>query len=189
MPAASRRYPGTILAQEKVREQIAAMGIPPARIRIGDIEVAYRISGRGPPVILVHGLACGQRMWFHQRRDLAERYTVITCDLRGHGHSDVPQEAARYSAAHLARDLAGFVDALALDRVALVGFSMGGGPALALAAARPERVTHLILADVGAGADDAWRTQWVARRWVDFGDRSGWDELLPDMLRSEFYKT
>jgi pimeloyl-ACP methyl ester carboxylesterase len=164
------------------------MAAPPQRIRIGDIEVAYRITGRGPPVVLVHGLACGQRMWFHQRRRLSDRHTVVTYDLRGHGHSDAPTEARRYSSGHLGRDLIGLVEALYLERVAVVGFSMGGGPALALAAARPDRVSHLVLADVGAGADDAWRTQWLARRWVDFADRTGFDELAPDMLRSEFYK-
>jgi 3-oxoadipate enol-lactonase len=159
------------------------------RIRIGDIELAYRITGCGKPVILVHGLACGQRMWFHQRRKLSDRHTVITYDQRGHGHSDAPDAAARYSGGHLASDLAGIVDALGFDEVAIVGFSMGGGPALALAVARPDRVTHLVLADVGSGADDAWRTQWLARRWVDFAERAGWDELLPDMLRSEFFKS
>jgi pimeloyl-ACP methyl ester carboxylesterase len=159
------------------------------RIRIADIELAYRITGRGKPVILVHGLACGQRMWFHQRRKLSDRHTVITYDQRGHGHSDAPDDASRYSGGHLTRDLAGMVDALNFDRIAIVGFSMGGGPALALAAARPERITHLVLADVGSGADDAWRIQWLARRWVDFAQRTGWDELLPDMLRSEFFKS
>ena len=159
------------------------------RIRVGDIELAYRITGRGKPVILIHGLACGQRMWFHQRRKLSDRHTVVTYDQRGHGHSDAPDDATRYSGAQLARDLAGIVDALSFDKVAIVGFSMGGGPALALAAARPERITHLVLADIGSGADDAWRIQWLARRWVDFAERTGWDELLPDMLRSEFFKS
>ena len=159
------------------------------RIRIADIELSYRVTGRGKPVIFVHGLACGQRMWFHQRRKLSDRYTVITYDQRGHGHSDAPDDASRYSGAHLTRDLAGMVDALDFDKVAIVGFSMGGGPALALAAARPERITHLVLADVGSGADDAWRIQWLARRWVDFAERTGWDDLLPDMLRSEFFKS
>jgi len=162
---------------------------PARRICVGDIELAYRITGSGLPVILVHGLACGQRMWFHQRRKLSDRRTVITYDQRGHGYSDAPDDASRYSGGHLTRDLAGMVDALNFDKVAIVGFSMGGGPALALAAARPERITHLVLADVGSGADDAWRIQWLARRWVDFAQRTGWDELLPDMLRSEFFKS
>jgi len=159
------------------------------RIRLGDVELAYRITGRGKPLILVHGLACGQRMWFHQRRKLSERHTVITYDQRGHGESDAPDDATRYSGGHLARDLTGIVDALNYDKIAVVGFSMGGGPALALAAARPDRITHLVLADVGSGADDAWRLDWLARRWVDFAERTGWDELLPDMLRSEFFKS
>src|SRR5215475_1747209 len=108
------------------------MAAAPQRMRIGDIDVAYRITGRGPPVVLVHGLACGQRMWFHQRRRLADRHTVVTYDLRGHGCSEAPVEASRYSGGHLARDLIGLVDALNLERFAVVGFSMGGGPALAL---------------------------------------------------------
>ena len=158
------------------------------RIRLGDIELACHIAGCGKPVILVHGLACGQRMWFHQRRKLSDCHTVITYDQRGHGESDAPDDRSRYSAAHLAGDLAGILDALAYEKVAIVGFSLGGGPALALAATRPERITHLVLADVGSGADDAWRIQWLARRWVDFAERTGWDELLPDMLRSELFK-
>src|SRR5262249_22797065 len=133
----------------------ASMGLADSsrRIRIGDIELAYRITGRGKPVILVHGLACGQRMWFHQRRKLSDRHTIITYEQRGHGHSDAPDDAARYSGAHLTHDLAGVVDALNFEKVAIVGFSMGGGPALAFAAARPDRITHLVLADVGSGAD------------------------------------
>jgi pimeloyl-ACP methyl ester carboxylesterase len=65
---------------------------------------------------------------------------------------------------------------------------MGGGPALALAANRPDRVSHLVLADAGAGADDAWKIQWLAQRWVDFAEREGHDALINDMLRSEFYR-
>ena len=129
------------------------------RIRVGDIELAYRITGRGKPVILIHGLACGQRMWFHQRRKLSDRHTVVTYDQRGHGHSDAPDDATRYSGAQLARDLAGIVDALSFDKVAIVGFSMGGGPALALAAARPERITHLTSDRVRTtpGESSGWR--------------------------------
>src|SRR6266568_2157269 len=99
-----------------IRGRPAAMDMAKVsrRIRVGDIELACRIAGRGRPVVLVHGLACGQRMWFHQRRKLSDRHTVITYDLRGHGCSDVPDDATRYSGAHLARDLSGLIDALGL---------------------------------------------------------------------------
>lgn len=159
-----------------------------ARLAAGDISIDYRSVGDGLPVVLIHGLACGKRMWFHQVRALSSHYRVITYDQRGHGLTDAPDDPTRYSTAHLAQDLAAVLDGLGLDRVVLVGFSMGGGPALAIAARMPERISHLVLADVGAGADDGWKIQWLAQRWVEFGEREGTDELVADMLRSELFK-
>jgi len=159
-----------------------------ASLTVNDITIDYRSFGSGLPVVLLHGLACGKRMWFHQVRALSPHYRVIVYDQRGHGMSDAPDDPGRYSPAHLVRDLAGFLDALELDRVALVGFSMGGGPALAAAARMPERVSHLVLADVGAGADDAWKIQWLANRWIDFAEREGTEAMIADMLRSEQFK-
>src|SRR5262249_14017909 len=162
LPAAGS-FHHAVLCSRAIRGSPASMSMADSsrRIRIGDIELAYRITGRGKPVILVHGLACGQRMWFHQRRKLSDRHTVVTYHQRGHGDSDAPAAATSCSGGHLARGVAGMVDALSFVMVAIVGFSLGGGPALALAAARPERITHLVLADVGSGADDAWRIQWL----------------------------
>jgi 3-oxoadipate enol-lactonase len=122
------------------------------KIQVGNLAVAVSDAGDGPPVLLLHGLACGKRMWFHQIRALRRRFHVIAYDLRGHGQTDAPQHAADYSAAHLARDLVGVLDALDIKQAAIVGFSLGGGPALALAASKPERVSRLVLADVGGGA-------------------------------------
>src|SRR3712207_8968558 len=70
------------------------------------------------------------------------------------------------SAGHLARDLVGVLDALRLDRVAVVGFSMGGGPALALAMAQPQRISHLILADVGAGRSEEHTSELQSRQYL-----------------------
>ncbi len=163
-----------------------------ARIQVGNISIAVEDtgnrSGNGPPVVLLHGLGCGQRMWFHQKRALRRRFRVITFDQRGHGLSDAPAAATDYSAAHLTRDLIGVLDALRIERAAVVGFSLGGGPALALAASKPERVSRLVLADVGAGADDPVKIEAMARRWVALIDRGDADELVADMLRSELFK-
>ena len=159
-----------------------------AKIKIGSSSVAVTDIGSGPPVVLLHGFACGQRMWFHQIRALRRRFRVIAYDLRGHGLTDAPAVATDYSAAHLARDLVDVLDALAIERAALVGFSLGGGPALALAATKPERVSHLVLADVGAGADDPVKIEGLARRWVALIRQGAVDALVCEMLRSELFK-
>ena len=159
-----------------------------AKIQVGDLAISVSDVGSGPPVVLLHGLACGKRMWFHQIRALRKHFRVIACDLRGHGETDAPSVATEYSAAHLTRDLLGMLDALNIERAALVGFSLGGGPALAVAATRPERVSRLVLADVGAGADEPLKIEWMTRRWLALIRQGEVDELVADMLRSEFYK-
>jgi pimeloyl-ACP methyl ester carboxylesterase len=158
------------------------------KIQVGDLAIAVSDAGDGPPVLLLHGLGCGKRMWTHQIRALKGRFRVVAYDQRGHGLTDAPTVATSYSAAHLARDLVGVLDALKIERAAIVGFSLGGGPALALAASKPERVSHLVLADVGAGADDPVKIEATARRWVDLLRRGEIDELVCDMLRSELFK-
>ena len=158
------------------------------KIQVGTLCVSLTDIGTGPPVVLLHGLACGQRMWFHQIRALRSRFRVIAYDLRGHGETAAPAVATEYSAAHLARDLNGVLDALNIGRAALVGFSLGGGPALAVAATKPERVSRLVLADVGAGADDPLKIEWLTRRWLTLIRHGDTDELVADMLRSELYK-
>jgi pimeloyl-ACP methyl ester carboxylesterase len=159
-----------------------------ARLQVGNLAVAVSDVGDGPPVVLVHGLACGKRMWFHQVRALRNRFRVIAYDQRGHGLTDAPAVATDYSAGHLTRDLEGVLDALKIERAAIVGFSLGGGPALALAASKPERVSRLVLASVGAGADDPLKTEWMARRWLKLIGQGEVDELVCDMLRSELFK-
>jgi pimeloyl-ACP methyl ester carboxylesterase len=157
-------------------------------VQVGALRISLDDVGAGEPVILIHGLACGKRMWFHQIRALRHRFRVIAYDQRGHGLTDAPADAKQYSPRHLTRDLAGLLDALGIARAAIVGFSLGGGPALALATSAPHRVSRLVLADVGAGADDMWKSQWLARRWSEFIDAGDIDELVADMLRSEFFK-
>jgi pimeloyl-ACP methyl ester carboxylesterase len=159
-----------------------------SKIQVGDLTVAVSDAGSGPPVVLLHGLGCGRRMWFHQIRALQDRYRVIAYDQRGHGLTDAPSIATAYLATHLARDLIGVLDALKIERAAIVGFSLGGGPALALAASRPERVSRLVLADVGAGADDPVKIEGMARQWVKLIDRGAADEIVCEMLRSELFK-
>ncbi|KAA2236094.1 alpha/beta fold hydrolase [Salinarimonas soli] len=155
---------------------------------VNGIDLAYTIAGAGPPLVLVHGFACGRRMWVHQLRDLARDHTVIAYDQRGHGLSGAPERAEGYSPGHLGRDLAGLLDHLGIERCHLVGFSLGGGPALGFALAKPERVASLVLADVGAGAESPMLMTSTARRWGMVGRESGAEVLAEEMLRGEFFK-
>lgn len=156
---------------------------------VNGIDLAYTLAGSGPPVVLVHGLACGRRMWVHQMRALERGFTVLAPDLRGHGRSGAPASPADYSPGHLGRDLAGLLDHLGIGRAHLVGFSLGGGPALGLALARPDRVASLTLADVGAGAESPMLLTSTARRWGMVGREQGAEALADEMLRGEFFKS
>ena len=89
------------------------------KIHLGNnLAVAVSDVGDCPPVVLLHGLGCGRRMWFHQIRALRSRFRVIAYDQRGHGETDAPHQAADYSAGHLARDLVGVLDALKIEGMA-----------------------------------------------------------------------
>jgi pimeloyl-ACP methyl ester carboxylesterase len=160
-----------------------------ATAQVNGIDIPYALEGRGPVLVLVHGLACGARMWLRQVRALRSRFTVLTYDQRGHGLAGAPDDPHLYSPGHLTRDLAGLLDHLRIESCHVVGFSMGGGPAIGLAATQPRRVRGLVLADVGAGAENVAGTQAMTRRWLGVARADGIGALIEEMLRSEFYKT
>ncbi len=114
----------------------------------------YEAQGSGSPLMLVHGFACGLRMWDPQVAAFSARYRVVTYDLRGHGWSDAPEAASAYSQVHSVEDLRGLLLHLGIARAAIGGLSMGGNVALHLAIAHPEIVSALVIADTGAGSDD-----------------------------------
>jgi 3-oxoadipate enol-lactonase len=156
---------------------------------VNGIDLAYTVEGQGPALVLVHGLACGRRMWLHQVRHLRSDYAVIAYDQRGHGQSGAPETAQGYSAAHLTRDLVGLLDHLGIARCHLVGFSLGGGPALVFASSMPDRVASLVLADVGAGAESPFLLPSLARRWISLAESRGMSALADEMLRGEFFRS
>lgn len=110
-------------------------------------EIAYRTAGRGPVVLLVHGMAGSSATWRHVMPALAEHYTVVAPDLLGHGESAKPQGDYSLGAhASLLRDL---LNALGHERVTCIGQSLGGGIVLQLAYQFPERCERIVL--VGSG--------------------------------------
>jgi 3-oxoadipate enol-lactonase len=118
-------------------------------IETAGIRLAYRVSGSpgAPPLVLLHGLGDGAASWEGVAPAFARRWRVYAPDLRGHGRSD---RTGNYSVELMEADLLGFLDALGLDRVDLIGHSMGGLVGYLLAGDHPERVARLILEDVAA---------------------------------------
>jgi 3-oxoadipate enol-lactonase len=113
------------------------------------IRLAYRVWGSAgaPPLVLVHGLGDGAGDWDGVAPAFARHWRVYAPDLRGHGRSGRPGD---YSVELMEADLLGFLDALGLDRVDLIGHSMGGLVGYLLAGDHPGRVGRLILEDVAA---------------------------------------
>jgi pimeloyl-ACP methyl ester carboxylesterase len=102
--------------------------MPPSRkIKTNGIELAVYEAGSGPAVVLLHGFPGLAFSWRHQIPALAAAgYRVIAPDLRGYGGSDTPQAVEDYDIAHLTGDLAGLLDALAVERAVFVGHDWGG---------------------------------------------------------------
>jgi N-formylmaleamate deformylase len=105
----------------------------------------WRWPGDGPPLLVVHGITNSARGWDFVCRDLGTSFAVHAVDLRGHGESDKPERG--YAAADYAADLAGLIEALALERPAVLGHSLGARASARLAADRPELVSRLVLVD------------------------------------------
>jgi pimeloyl-ACP methyl ester carboxylesterase len=108
---------------------------------------AYRIAGSGPAILLIHGIGDNSTTWNAIQAKLAQRFTVIAPDLLGHGRSDKPR--ADYSVAAYANGMRDLLSVLEIERVTVVGHSLGGGVAMQFAYQFPHLVERLIL--IGAG--------------------------------------
>jgi len=119
--------------------------LPPAtasgRLKIGDVELYHAVFGEGDPVLLLHGGMGHSNYWGHQVVELARRHRVIVLDTRGHGRSTLPPKPLSYRL--FADDVLGFLDALKIERVAILGWSDGAIVGLELAMRRPDRVSRL----------------------------------------------
>ena len=157
------------------------------------------VAGQGPPVVLLHGLSATRRNVVQGSRALLRRgYRVIAYDARGHGASS---PGTRYGYPELIEDLEAVLDDLGLDRVALVGSSMGAATGMAFALRHPERVAALVqitpayngAARTGNVDDGAWDAMATGLEdggvdaFVDVaqpaGAGEGWREIAREAVR------
>ena len=109
--------------------------------------VSYRIAGRGPLLVLLHGIAGSSATWDEVLPRLGETRTVLAPDLLGHGESSKPE--GDYSLGAYANAVRDLLEALELPRGTIVGHSLGGGVAMQLVYQYPERCERLVLVSSG----------------------------------------
>ena len=115
------------------------------------VEIAYRTSGRGPALLLLHGYPQTHAMWARVAPRLAEHFTLVMADLRGYGDSEKPASAddhAPYSFRAMADDQAALMSALGHDRFMVAGHDRGGRTAHRLCLDNADRVTRAAVLDI-----------------------------------------
>ena len=165
---------------------------PVAQIRdhfatVGDLQLHYReVDGEGGPLLCLHGIGSNARAWDGLAGDLAPDYRVVAPDLRGRGESDKP-DGPYGQDAHVA-DALRLMDCLGIERVVVLGWSLGGAVGVRLAALYPDRVDKLVLVDGGDSPPPERR-----RLWQPFVDRfarvyPSWDAFLEAMRAFDAYR-
>jgi 3-oxoadipate enol-lactonase len=137
------------------------------KVRAGGIEMSCELSGKGAPLVLIHGFTDNLGMWCEQVPAFASRFQVLRYDVRGHGETETP--AGGFSMDLFVADLRALLEALEIEKACLVGYSMGGRIALQFALEHPASTAGLVFANSGvrgAGAElsEAQVAELVERR-------------------------
>jgi 3-oxoadipate enol-lactonase len=149
-------------------------------VNVDGVQVAYRVQGSGPAVVLVNGTAALDVHWGAVIQELAKRRTVISLDYAGSGDTEGGRGALTLKM--LASQVAGVAGAAGADRFDLVGHSLGAAVAAVLAIEAPERVRSLILvAGFAWGSEPRLRLQF--NLWLDL-IRTNRDAFLRLLLLS-----
>ena len=149
---ASLGFAGGAVAIDGYMPRLLAQSERLETVSLGDFDLYYEVHGEGPPVVFAHGAGGTHLSWWQQIPAMSEHFQCVTFDHRGFGYSrDVGD---RPGSEAFIDDLCALLDHLGIDRVGLIGQSMGGRTTLGFASAYPERVAALILCDTTGGYTD-----------------------------------
>ncbi|KQP39026.1 alpha/beta fold hydrolase [Pseudorhodoferax sp. Leaf274] len=139
------------------------------------VELAFESLGAGPPVVILHGLFGAGRNWTQLAQALAAHYRVILPDARNHGASPW---AESMSYPEMAGDVAALIEREGLQQPVVVGHSMGGKTAMALALAQPQAIGALAVIDIAPQAyADQFSSYVAAMRSLDVAAATSRREL------------
>jgi pimeloyl-ACP methyl ester carboxylesterase len=128
-----------------ITNSLDIQSIPSKKVHVGDIDIAYKIFGKGDPILLINGYSQSMDNWDPTLLErLASNHTVIIFDNRGIGNTTSGKNRF-FSIAQFANDTAGLLDVLEIKQADILGYSMGGFIAQELALTHPDRVGKLII--------------------------------------------
>ena len=121
--------------------------LEPNELTLHGHRVSYGKAGRGPVLLLLHGITNSSETWERVASRLSERFTLIAPDLLGHGNSATPR--GDYSLGAHASAVRDVLTSIGHERVTVIGHSLGGGIAMQFAYQFPERCERLVLVSSG----------------------------------------
>jgi pimeloyl-ACP methyl ester carboxylesterase len=139
-------------AQKRIEDRFA---------NVNGVRLHYLTTGKGDPVILLHGYAETSRMWRPLMVELAKTRTVIAPDLRGFGQSSKP--ISGYDKKTMAQDIHALATSLGFRRATIVGHDIGLMVAYAYAAQFPTEVDRIVLMDAFLPGVGDWKSVWLLR--------------------------
>jgi len=140
-------------------------------------------NGGSAPILFHHGIGACAGIWTGWHAALADRYRLVTFDMRGYGRSQIPASDFDWSLDLLVDDLFAVADAAGLARFHLVGESIGGTIALAAALARPDRIATLTVSN-GAHLGASIQRVEIWRQQLDDTGVKGWSDIF---MRDRFH--
>jgi pimeloyl-ACP methyl ester carboxylesterase/GNAT superfamily N-acetyltransferase len=158
----------------------------PVAISRDGVSIAYETKGRGQPaLVFIHGWSCDRSHWAGQLQPLSSEFKVVAVDLGGHGDSGLGRRA--WTIESFGEDVAAVVDALGLERVILIGHSMGGDVVMEAARRLKDRVVGIVWLDtykqLGEGRNAEEVRTFIARLGENFIDSTR------EFVRSMFLPT
>ena len=144
------------------------------RLAVNGVTYRVELQGRGPAVLFLHGFTGSVETWTPHLGAL-EAFAVLRIDFLGHGGSGAPRDVRRYGMDACIADVLSLLDCVGIQRVAVVGYSMGGRVAMRIALRAPERIWALVLESTSPGIADAAERRSRVRH----------DSMLAQRIRDE----
>ena len=127
--------------------------IPVKKVHVGDIDVAYKMFGKGDPILLIPGASDGMSAWDPSLlKTLSSNHTVIVFDPRGIGNTTIGSKP--YTPSTLANDTTGLMDVLKIPKAGVMGYSLGSYIAQQVTMMHPDKVNSLVLIGSSCGGKD-----------------------------------